>query len=283
MRALAPTLILCRLAARGERSGAAAGGTARIAAASARAPSRPRRQAEAAKLRAGSRPRPGRGGPAAGPAGGCGAGDRSGGSADHRRGRAAAARIGLPRGPHDAGWREERQPVASLLAGLAMMAQRPPLLAIAERGSTDEFVKVRVLLDSTLPVIRARTAALSAELRQGEQLEQSAAAARAQLIAGRRISSPSASNSRRSSARRSLSAASASGQALERRRYRAGGGRERRATGERAGGQPRSCALWPLRWRRPIRLRRGRSRRIPRLAPRRSTTGCRRMRRSSKG
>ncbi|MFL6830814.1 MAG: hypothetical protein ACJ8D5_09395, partial [Sphingomicrobium sp.] len=39
----------------------------------------------------------------------------------------------------------EEQPVAALLAGLATMAQRPPLLAIAERGAgTDEFVKVRV-------------------------------------------------------------------------------------------------------------------------------------------
>jgi murein hydrolase activator len=80
---------------------------------------------------------------------------------------------------------EERRPVASLLAGLAVMAQRPPLLAIAERGSTDEFVKVRVLLDSTLPLIRKRTAALSTELREGEQLEQAAAAARAQRIQGR--------------------------------------------------------------------------------------------------
>ena len=80
---------------------------------------------------------------------------------------------------------EERRPLASLLAGLAVMAQRPPLLAIAERGSTDEFVKVRVLLDSTLPVIQSRTAALSIELKQGEQLEQEAGAARARLIQGR--------------------------------------------------------------------------------------------------
>lgn len=80
---------------------------------------------------------------------------------------------------------EERRPLASLLAGLATMAQRPPLLAIAERGSTDEFVKVRVLLDSTLPVIRQRTAALSGELREGERLERAAGAARARLIQSR--------------------------------------------------------------------------------------------------
>ena len=58
----------------------------------------------------------------------------------------------------------EQRPVSSLLAGLAVMGRRPPLLAIADRGSTDELVKVRILLDSTLPVIRARTATLSAQL-----------------------------------------------------------------------------------------------------------------------
>ena len=80
---------------------------------------------------------------------------------------------------------EQRRPVGSLLASLAMMAQRPPLLAIADRGSTDEFVKVRVLLDSTLPAIRARTAAVSHELEQGRRLERAAAGARAELLASR--------------------------------------------------------------------------------------------------
>ena len=62
----------------------------------------------------------------------------------------------------------EQRPVSSLLAGLAVMGRRPPLLAIADQGSADELVKVRILLDSTLPVIRARTAKLStpAERRQ---------------------------------------------------------------------------------------------------------------------
>jgi septal ring factor EnvC (AmiA/AmiB activator) len=81
---------------------------------------------------------------------------------------------------------QEQQPVASLLAGLAVMAQRPPLLALADRGGTDEFVKVRVLLDATLPTIRQRTSALSAQVKQGEQLEQAASAARAELIGSRR-------------------------------------------------------------------------------------------------
>jgi septal ring factor EnvC (AmiA/AmiB activator) len=79
----------------------------------------------------------------------------------------------------------EQQPLSSLLAGLAVMAQRPPLLAIADRGSIDEFVQVRVLLDSTLPVIRQRTASLSGELRQAERLQQAATQARIETISSR--------------------------------------------------------------------------------------------------
>ncbi len=75
-----------------------------------------------------------------------------------------------------------RAPAGSLLAGLAMMANRPPLLALVDGGSTDDFVRVRILLDSTLPVIRGRTEALVAELEQGRRLEQAALAARAQRV-----------------------------------------------------------------------------------------------------
>jgi murein hydrolase activator len=79
----------------------------------------------------------------------------------------------------------EQQPVASLLAGLATMARRPPLLVLADHNSTDELVRVRLLLDSTLPVIRARTSRLSAEVQQGERLRSSALAARAELARSR--------------------------------------------------------------------------------------------------
>jgi septal ring factor EnvC (AmiA/AmiB activator) len=80
---------------------------------------------------------------------------------------------------------KEQRPAASLLAGLATMAQLPPLLAIADQGSADELVKVRILLDSTLPVIRNRTAKLSMRLSQGQRLEQAAATARAELLQSR--------------------------------------------------------------------------------------------------
>ncbi|MFL6851459.1 MAG: murein hydrolase activator EnvC family protein [Sphingomicrobium sp.] len=79
----------------------------------------------------------------------------------------------------------ERQPASSLLAGLATMAQRPPLLVLADRGGTDELVEVRLLLDSTLPVIRRRTAALSAQLAEGQRLQQASIAAHAELTRSR--------------------------------------------------------------------------------------------------
>jgi murein hydrolase activator len=80
---------------------------------------------------------------------------------------------------------DEQRPVSSLLTALAVMGQRPPLVAIADRGSIDEFVKVRLLLNTTMPVIRARTSALSAQLSQAERLEQAAGAAKAELVASR--------------------------------------------------------------------------------------------------
>ncbi|MEO6582485.1 MAG: peptidoglycan DD-metalloendopeptidase family protein [Sphingomicrobium sp.] len=73
---------------------------------------------------------------------------------------------------------QQQRPVASLLAGLAMMARRPPLLALASDSSMEEFVRVRLLLDASLPVIRKRTAALSAELAEGQKLERAALASR---------------------------------------------------------------------------------------------------------
>ena len=83
---------------------------------------------------------------------------------------------------HRARLAEEQRPVSSLLAGLAVMARRPPLLALADGGGTDELVKVGVLLDSTLPAIRSRTRALSAQLAQGQELERAALAARSELL-----------------------------------------------------------------------------------------------------
>src|SRR6478736_4480437 len=79
----------------------------------------------------------------------------------------------------------EQQPVSSLLAGLATMARRPPLLVLADEGGTDELVKVRLLLKATLPVIRSRTANLSAQLGEGQRLRANAFTARAELVRSR--------------------------------------------------------------------------------------------------
>jgi septal ring factor EnvC (AmiA/AmiB activator) len=75
---------------------------------------------------------------------------------------------------------QQQAPVAGLLAGLVTMGHRPPLLALAD-GSTEEFVRVRALLDATMPAIRARTAALSADLTAGQRAAASAAQARDRL------------------------------------------------------------------------------------------------------
>jgi septal ring factor EnvC (AmiA/AmiB activator) len=79
----------------------------------------------------------------------------------------------------------EQQPVASLLAGLATMARRPPLLALADHGSAVQLVEMRLLLDSTLPVIRSRTSRLSAQLAEGQRLQQAALAARTEIARSR--------------------------------------------------------------------------------------------------
>lgn len=81
--------------------------------------------------------------------------------------------------------RREQAPAAALLGGLAVMAERPPLLAILDQGSTQEFVRVRLLLDSTLPAIQARTASLRAELEQGRALQRAAEEAKAELVRSR--------------------------------------------------------------------------------------------------
>ena len=75
----------------------------------------------------------------------------------------------------------EQAPTSSLLAGLVLMARRPPLLALADSGSAEELVKLRLLILATAPVIKARTAALSSELEQGRRLQRAALEASEEL------------------------------------------------------------------------------------------------------
>ena len=73
---------------------------------------------------------------------------------------------------------ERRAPAAALVAGVISMGRRPPILGLADSASLDEFIRVRALLDTTLPAIRARTADLSAELEASRRLRAEAALAR---------------------------------------------------------------------------------------------------------
>ena len=57
------------------------------------------------------------------------------------------------------------------------MARRPPLLALAEPGSIRDIVHVHAVLASVLPVMRARTADLRADVERGRQLRAAADAA----------------------------------------------------------------------------------------------------------
>jgi len=80
---------------------------------------------------------------------------------------------------------ERQAPLAALLAGVVSMGRRPPLLSIADSSSIGEFVRVRALLDTTLPVIRTRTAALSGQLAESRHAQASARQAREQLNGAR--------------------------------------------------------------------------------------------------
>ncbi len=102
---------------------------------------------------------------------------------------AAEARLKIAAGSvalHQARLAREQRPAATLLAGLALMARQPPLLALADHGSAAELVKVRVLIGSTVPAIRARTASLAAALAEGRNLGRDAALARTRLAQSRR-------------------------------------------------------------------------------------------------
>jgi len=81
---------------------------------------------------------------------------------------------------------QKRAPLAALLAGLVTMGRQPPILTLADEGSVDEIVRVKALLDATMPVIQRRSAALQSELADRRRLASQADAARAELAKGRK-------------------------------------------------------------------------------------------------
>jgi septal ring factor EnvC (AmiA/AmiB activator) len=80
----------------------------------------------------------------------------------------------------------KRAPLAALLAGLVTMGRQPPILTLADEGSVDELVRVKALLDATMPVIQQRSAALQADLAGRRKLASEAGAARAELAKGQK-------------------------------------------------------------------------------------------------
>ncbi|WP_324806551.1 peptidoglycan DD-metalloendopeptidase family protein [Sphingomonas sp. LY29] len=86
----------------------------------------------------------------------------------------------------DARLAAQRAPLASLVAGLVQMGRQPPLLALADGGSVEQMVRVRGLLDATMPEIERRSASLRADVTRSRALAASARSAREALAADRR-------------------------------------------------------------------------------------------------
>ncbi|MDJ0643398.1 MAG: peptidoglycan DD-metalloendopeptidase family protein [Erythrobacter sp.] len=69
---------------------------------------------------------------------------------------------------------ERQQPLVRLTSALQTTARRPLALSALQPGSLKDLVYVRAVLDSAVPEIRLRTAALREELDRGRELERQA-------------------------------------------------------------------------------------------------------------
>ena len=80
---------------------------------------------------------------------------------------------------------ERQGPLVRLTAALQNLSRRPPALALVQPGSLDDAMRVRAVLASALPQIRARTAGLRAEIGRADALLAQEDQARRALIASR--------------------------------------------------------------------------------------------------
>ena len=76
-------------------------------------------------------------------------------------------------------------PAARLLAGLQLLARRPAIAAVAQPGSVEDLVRLRAVLGTVLPQVRARAAAIRTDLAATRRLQTSATLAAAELRARR--------------------------------------------------------------------------------------------------
>jgi len=66
---------------------------------------------------------------------------------------------------------ERREPLVRLAASLQKLARRPLVLSALRPGSLRETVYLRALIETTIPQVRQRTAAVRAEIARSERLE----------------------------------------------------------------------------------------------------------------
>jgi septal ring factor EnvC (AmiA/AmiB activator) len=131
----------------------------------------------------------------------------------------AEARLSLIDGQRDVLQRrlaERREPLVRLTASLQKFARRPLALSALKPGSLRETVYLRALIETTVPQVRARTAALRTEIARGEALERRARQVIADLDA----------NERTLAERRERLAAIEARQRIESRRMRGAADRE---------------------------------------------------------
>jgi septal ring factor EnvC (AmiA/AmiB activator) len=102
---------------------------------------------------------------------------------------AASARVTLVDrllGEQQARLATQQGPIARLIAALCSLAQRPDAVSVMQPGSVGDLVHVRAVIGSTLPLVRARTAGLRADLNNTRRLRADAALAARSLTEGRR-------------------------------------------------------------------------------------------------
>ncbi|WP_265587081.1 murein hydrolase activator EnvC family protein [Sphingomicrobium arenosum] len=78
---------------------------------------------------------------------------------------------------------EEQAPAAGLLAGLATLSRRPPVLTLADARSIDELITTQALVEAVVPVIEARTLSLRAAHAELSALARAQAERRAAIAA----------------------------------------------------------------------------------------------------
>lgn len=88
---------------------------------------------------------------------------------------ASEAELGLARQQRralDRSLAAKREPLARLAGALHSMAQRPAVLSALQPGSLTDIVHTRAVMSTAMPIVRARTANLRADLERARALEQ---------------------------------------------------------------------------------------------------------------